>query len=413
MKKNVFTAFAIILCLSTVTFAQGVSPVYAVTEAGGTTVTSVEIATGAAILRPTDLNLSNQMVFNGEELSLSLAQVREMVMTTSSGIEIAKINLAANKAKTESYYQAYRRVNNDYPDPIFGGVLTSSRTEKEMAKLAADFAVTQSDKNYQAEINVLSSEAVKTYYELKQAINATMISQNNLATQETILKNTNSKYKLGVVSRQDVLKAEVAFNQAKVDLNSAQSMEALARMSFNSYFGFNLMQKVALTDSLEVTPVSNLPLYEAIRLAVLNRNEISSTAFALKYKELNLRNVGNNYSKTSTYYLQAHADLLSAQKNQLDMPIKMEMDVRSKYMDMMNAKASVDLGKMSADKASETYRLAKLQYDLGMATLTDVQLAQSGSFAAQLQYSRSLLQLRLAVLAYENATTVGSYSVPL
>ena len=100
-----------------------------------------------------------------------------------------------------------------------------------------------------------------------------------------------------------------------------------------------------------------------------------------------------------------------AQKNYKEMPAKMELDVRSKYMDMLNSKASVDLGKLSADKAAETFRLAKLQYDMGMATLTDVQLAQAGLFAAQLQYSQSLLKLKLAVVAYEQSTTVGTYSV--
>lgn len=360
----------------------------------------------------TDLNLGNGMVFQGEEKKMSLAQAKELVMTSSTGIEVAKINLAANKAKTESYYQTYRKTNATYPDPIFGGTITSSRTEKAMTKLMADFAKAQSENNYQAEINVLHADAIKNYFELQQAIRARTISEDNLATQATMLKNTNSKYRLGVVSKQDVLRAEVSYNQAKTDLDAARSREALARMNYNTYFSFHLMQKVTLTDSLEVTTISTLPLQEAIQKAKTNRNEVAGADFMLKYRELNLTNVGNNYSKASSYYLQAQADLMSAQKTSREMPIKMEMDVRAKYMDMMNAKAQADLGKMSADKAAETYRLAQLQYDMGMATLTDAQQAQSGSYAAQLQYSQNLLKLKLAVMAYETAVTVGTYSVP-
>ncbi len=359
--------------------------------------------------RATDVNLGNGMIFTGEEMKMSLEQAKKLVMTSGAGIEMAKINMAANKAKTETYFSSYRRVKEGTLTPL--GEITSSRTQKEMASLAANFALAQSINNYDAEINTLNSDAVKTYFELKQAIEAADISKGNLATQETILKNTNTKFRLGVVSKQDVLKAEISYNQASVDLATAQSREALARISYNIYFDFPTMQNVTPTDSLAVTGISTITLGNAISLAQSNRNEVTAAAFSLKYKELNLIEVGNSYSKASSYYLQAQADLMLAQKNTKEMPAKMELDVRSKYMDMLNAKSSVDLGRMTADKAAETFRLAKLQYDMGMATLTDVQLSQAGLFASQLQYSQSLLRLKLAVVAYENATTVGNYSV--
>ncbi|MBK5262138.1 MAG: S-layer homology domain-containing protein [Peptostreptococcaceae bacterium] len=376
-------------------------------NANGTTPSAVQPIAGS---RATDVNLGNGMIFTGEEMKMSLAQAKTLVMTSGAGIEMAKINLAANQAKTESYFSSYRKVREGTVVPVFGEI-TSSRTQKEMARLAANFALAQSTNNYNAEINVLTADAVKTYFELKQAIEAASISKGNLATQETILKNTNTKFRLGVVSKQDVLKAETSYNQASVDLAAAQSREALARISYNLNFDFFTMQNVTPTDSLAVTQISTINLNNAISLAVANRNEITAAAFSLKYKELNLIEVGNSYSKASSYYLQAQADLMLAQKNYKEMPAKMELDVRSKYMDMLNSKSSVDLGRMNADKAAETFRLAKLQYDMGMATLTDVQLAQAGLFASQLQYSQSLLKLKLAVVAYEQSTTVGTYSV--
>jgi len=373
-------------------------------KVAGTTPTAI------AVSRATDVNLGNGMIFTGEEMKMSLEQAKNLVMTSGAGIEMAKINLAANEAKTESYFSSYRKVREGTVVPYFGEI-TSSRTQKEMARIASNFALAQSTNNYDAEINVLTADAVKTYFELKQAIEAASISKGNLATQETILKNTNAKFRLGVVSKQDVLKAEISYNQASVDLAAAQSKEALARISYNLYFDFSTMQNVTPTDSLAVTQISTITLSNAISSAVANRNEITAAAFSLKYKELNLIEVGNSYSKASSYYLQAQADLMLAQKNYKEMPAKMELDVRSKYMDMLNSKSSVDLGRMSADKAAETFRLAKLQYDMGMATLTDVQLAQAGLFASQLQYSQSLLKLKPAVVAYEQSTTVGTYSV--
>ena len=193
MKKNVLAAFILIGTLSTsliaygTTTGSGVQTTSAPTVEGGSGITQGAITPAAVVTRPTDLNLGNGMVFNGEEKKMSLAQAKELVMASSSGIEIAKINMAANKAKTESYYQTYRKTNATYPDPIFGGTITSSRTEKAMTKLMADFAKVQSENNYQAEINVLNADAIKNYFELQQAIRARTISENNLSTQATIL----------------------------------------------------------------------------------------------------------------------------------------------------------------------------------------------------------------------------------
>jgi len=218
--------------------------------------TNINVTTPSA-LQPiiassaTDVNLGNGIIFKGQEIKMSLEQAKKLVMTSSTGIEIARINLLANQAKTESYFSSYRKVRDGTMTAF--GEITGSRTQKEMARIAANFALTQSTNNYDAEINVLNSDAVKTYFELKQAIEATSISKGNLATQETILKNTNTKFRLGVVSKQDVLKAEISYNQASVDFAAAQSREALARMSYNLYFDFQVMQNVTPTDSLAVT----------------------------------------------------------------------------------------------------------------------------------------------------------------
>ena len=413
MKKNVLIAFIIILSLGVATIAYSTTtPQLISLEQDDVTILEVT-KDEANESRETDLNLSNGMMFTGEEISLSLLEMQELVLTNSSGIELAKINRAANRAKKESYYKMYSLTKDEQPDYVFGGVITSSKTERDMAKLAADFATTQSEANYNAEINQLNYDTIKKYFELKQAIDARKISENNKATQETILKNTNSKFKLGVASKQDVLKAEVSYNQAVVDLANAQSMESIARMSFNSYFGFDLMQKVVLTDELDVISASNIPLEEAITSALTNRNEIKGAEFSKNYSEMNLKNTGNNFSKASAHYLQAQADFMAAEKNYREIVPMIEMDVRSKYGDMMNAMENAELGRLNMEKSAETFRLAQLQYDMGMATLTDVQMAQSGAYGAELQYSQGLLKLRLSVISYENATKEGTYSVRL
>lgn len=55
----------------------------------------------------------------------------------------------------------------------------------------------------------------------------------------------------------------------------------------------------------------------------------------------------------------------------------------------------------------ETARLTQLQYDAGLATLSDVDTAQLAYYNEQLDYSKTLLEYNLAVNAYELSSTVG------
>lgn len=354
------------------------------------------------------------MAFTGTEIKLSLDQAIALTLTTSSGIETAKINLKNNLAKTEEYFQTISsnsqadRLAANSNDFRYSG---TSRTAKEMARLGADFATVQSKKNYDAELNSLRRSAVKQYFETLQYKDAVRIAQDNLKAQEAILKNTNAKFKLGVVAKKDVLNAEVAVNQAKVDLQTAQNAYNLSLMNFNLYFGYPVMQKVTLTDTLKVAPPTLTSLDDAIKLAIANRNEIAGANFNLQYYTLNLKEVGNNVSKVSSRYYTAEALFMNADKAAKEAPMQIEIDVRNKYMQLQAAKASMDLGKLNVDKAKESYRLANLSYNAGMVTLADVQTAQVAALQAEQNYSKSILTYKLAILDYEQSMTVGTTRV--
>lgn len=370
------------------------------------TTTSAAATTAAAATVPVD-----PMAFTGTEIKLSLDQAVALTLTTSSGIETAKINKMNNLSKTEEYFQTIS--NNSQADKMAANsndfrYSGTSRTAKEMARLGADFATVQSQKNYDAEINSLKRSAVKQYFETLQTKDAVRIAQDSLKAQEAILKNTNAKFKLGVVAKKDVLNAEVAVNQAKVELQNAQNSYSLSLMNFNLYFGYPVMQKVTLTDTLKVTPPTLTTLEEAIKLALANRNEIAGANFNLQYYTLNLKEVGNNVSKTSSRYYTAEALFMNAEKAAKEAPAQMEIDVRNKYMQMEAAKAAMDLGKLNVDKAKESYRLANLSYNAGMVTLADVQTAQVAALQAEQNYSKSILTYKLAILDYEQSMTVGT-----
>lgn len=393
------------------TNAQAAAPVVAATTTTAPTTTTVPATTASAATTPAPAAPADPMAFTGTEIKLSLDQAVELTLTSSSGIETAKINKLNNLSKTEEYFQTIS--DNSQADKMAANsndfrYSGTSRTAKEMARLGAEFATVQSQKNYDAEINSLKRSSVKQYFETLQTKDAVRIAQDSLKAQEAILKNTNAKFKLGVVAKKDVLNAEVAVNQAKVELQNAQNSYSLSLMNFNLYFGYPVMQKVTLTDTLKVTPPTLTTLDEAIKLALANRNEIAGANFNQKYNALKLIETGNNVSKTSSRYYAAQAASMNMDKAAKEAPAQVEIDVRNKFMQLSAAKASMDLGKLNVEKAKESYRLANLSFNAGMVTLADVQTAQVAALQAEQNYSKSILTYKLAVLDYEQSMTVGT-----
>lgn len=384
--------------------------VFLLATSNGGFVFAADAAAPATTENATTSAIVPNMNFVGPEIKLSLKQATDVMMTSSSGIAEAKIKLAQDQAATEvsaSEVSKLRKAEKLADDPNFWGS-SPSKTAKEMARITVEHLKGQAQNNYDAAVNGLKAQLISTYYETLQAQDAVRISEENVKIQETILKNVKLKYSLGTASKQDTLQAEVALNQKKVLLEGTQNALIIKQMNFNQYFGYPLMQKVTLTDSLAPTDFSKITLQDAITRALKNRNEIATTKYNLDYSELALKETGNNYSSGSYYYMNAQVKLLAAQKANRDISATIEKDIRSKYLQMKASKTAVDSAKSSLDMSKESFRLMQLSYDAGLKTLTDVQQAQVLAYDAAVQYSKSILSYNLAVLAYEQSTTVGT-----
>jgi outer membrane protein TolC len=287
-----------------------------------------------------------------------------------------------------------------------------STTDKNILSIQKEYAATQAAKNYEAEMNKLKSDTMKNYYTLKELENQVQIAKDNLALKEKLLSNTQLKFKLGTVAKSDLLQAEISVNEAKDQLLAAQNGLSTTKMGFNQFMGYGLMQNVTLTDAIKEVAMPKKSLSDTIKDALKNRNEINEAEYQVKVSTLNLNNY-NAYPRSSSKYIDAKMSLLLAETNKKNAPLTVESDVRTKYMAVNEKYSAVQTGKKSVENAKESERLAQLQYDAGMATLSDVEGAQLAYYNAQLSYSKTLLEYNLAVYDYELAGTVGTKSAKI
>jgi hypothetical protein len=394
MKKLLSTSLALLLILSGISAsfaAESNKTAVAAAGAAATTTTSSAVTSTASAIVP-------DMTFTGTPVKLSLDAAYKKMLADSPGAQMAELNRQAADGVAKGYSESVSAANT----------ATESVTgyDKPIAKANRAYTAVQGPKNYQAELNGLKTDTLKNYYTLKELENQVEIAKDNYSLKEKLLSNTQLKYKLGTVSKNDVLKAEVSLNEAKDQLMSATNGLNTMKMSFNQFMGYDLMQNVTLTDTIKEIPISSKPLKDSIESGLKNRNEISEAAYNLEIANLYLK-AYTPFPKTSSKYISAKMGLLKAETAYKNAPLTVESDVRNKYMDMTAKYSGVQTGKKTVENSKETLRLVQLQYDSGMATLSNVEEAQLGYYNAQLSLSKAMLEYNLAVNAYELSSGVG------
>ena len=136
----------------------------------------------------------------------------------------------------------------------------ATELNEKIMRLRRDFAKLQLAANHEAEMNQIEATTVQTYYGVLQAEENLRIAKENLTNQEKIYNNTMLKYKAGTVARVDTLTAETELLKAKNQVLNAETMVKTSKMNFNLLLGYDLMQQVKLTDTLQklTLPEGNL-----------------------------------------------------------------------------------------------------------------------------------------------------------
>ncbi|MDF3000066.1 MAG: TolC family protein [Bacillota bacterium] len=413
MKKLLCTSLVLFLILSGVTAAFAAEANKDATVAANTE-SSTPKATDAAVTTGTDsgttgaaVTIIPDMTFSGDPIKLSLDEAYKKMEADSPQAEVAALNKEKDMGIAKGYSEKVSLLNKSEKA---GG--DYSTTDKNILNIQKEYAATQAAKNFDSEIKQLRSDTMKNYYTLKELENQVQIAKDNLALKEKLLSNTQLKFKLGTVAKTDLLQAEISVNEAKDQLLAAQNGLSTSKMGFNQFMGYGLMQNVTLTDTIKEVAMPKKSLTDTIKDALNNRNEILDAEYKLKVSTLYLDNY-KAYPKSSSKYTDAKMSMLLAETNMKNAPLTVESDVRTKYMAVNEKYSAVQTGKKTVENAKETERLAQLQYDAGMATLSDVEGAQLAYYKAQIAYSKDLLEYNLAVYAYELAGTVGTKQVEL
>ena len=371
------------------------------------------------------------MYFTGEEIKLSLDDALKIMTTTGPAYDAVQLTKKGNDAAARGQFEfieAIEEANNLIKMTQMGeaagsvtpgtssmiesmysqyGVPTSmnSLTGKQ-AELAKTFYRTYSPVAYEAGMNGIKNSTIQAYFGLLMTEEAYNIAKETCDIKETLYKNTQRKFQLGVASKMDVLLAESDYLSAQ-----QKEMEALAtynttKMSFNMAMNFDLTQNVTLTDKLEMVTAPAIDIEKSIESALTKRNELIKAKYDMDNALLQFNSV-KAYPRNSATYMGGEAGYKGAELAYRMQLLTTELGLRQEYMSIQNLKAAVASAEKVAANAKEAARLSQLQYDAGMCTMTDLQTAQNNSAAAQLGVVSAIMNYNIAVYSFDYNSNAG------
>ncbi len=340
-------------------------------------------------------------------IKLSLDGAYKKMAADSPQSIIAKYNydneLAVGRGYSENISKLNRAERASDLDPNSWGVDTSNKASLQACR---NFANSQAPKNYDATMNALKHQTYEMYYNYKYVESQVQVAKDNLTRVQNVYSSTMLQYKVGKVSKLDTLTAETNLNEAKDNYQKAVNGFEQMKMSFNMFMGYNIHQPVTLTDSLTALAFPTKSIDTAIKEALSNRNEIVGAKYRTEITTIAFNNV-KNYPSSSSTYKKAQVAVKMAEEALKSAPGKVEIDVRTKYMDMKQKYEAVQFGKISYENSKEASRLGQLQFENGFITVTDLSGINLNTFNTQQAYYKAILDYNLSVLAYELASGFG------
>ena len=358
----------------------------------------------------------NQIVFTGDAISLNLEDVVSQMMTTGTAIQTAMLNKKSDEAIANGYSESYDTIEStlEYMNFLslseaasFGLGNGVSSLDAKIVKLTKDFARSNLESNYRAELNSIEKSAVQLFYTTLQAQEYYKVAQEDLLAKKTTLNNVQKKYNLGVASKLDLMTAQNALTSAENSLVSATFSYNAAKMNFNIQLGYPLMQEVLLLEESETSIDSPIDLTAALASAKENRNEIKVVGFAFTIQEALYNNASLTKSQNSSEYQKQKVAYLQAKQNALQIKDQMEMDVKMKFMGIVQKRFALFSAENNVALTKESYRISQLMYNTGMNTLAELMASEVMYNQAKLGRIAASAEYALALYDFEYASGVG------
>ena len=306
---------------------------------------------------------------------------------------------------------------------------------------SAKLSLQAAHKELDAAYNQLVLDVSEAFYRVLLSLEFVKVSEQTVELVEKQLKIAQNLFDAGASTNFDVLRAEVLLANAKSNRIRAKNGERAAMDFYKNVLNIDLGESIQVQGSLE-QPILELDLDPLIQRGLEKRPELHQIQFTegAAKKQVDVAKTRNRpaLSFFSNYQLdhnerleemnriwnlgfalnipifdglatraavkQAESGLKQTQLGKQQMIDAIELEIRSAYLNLLEAKTLIDVQRETVEQAQESVRIANLRYENGMITsveLTDAQLALSQAEVNRLQslhdYAVGLARLEKAI----------------
>ncbi|MCC5646953.1 TolC family protein [Nostoc sp. CHAB 5824] len=316
-----------------------------------------------------------------------------------------------------------------------GRVQANIRAAEEQVRFN-EFAVeTQSE---EIRLNVATE-----YYNLQQADEQVRIAQSAVQNSEASLRDAEALERAGVGTRFDVLRSQVNLANAQQDLTNARSQQQIARRRLATRLSLPQAVNISAADPVQLAGLWNPTLEQSIVLAFQNRPELQQQLAQRNISEQQRRQalgeLGPQVSLVASYNLldqfddgvsisdgyslgvratlnlydggaararadQSRVNIAIAETQFAEQRNQIRFQVEQAFSTQQSSLENVQTANTALEQAREALRLARLRFQAGVGTQTDVinsendlTRAEGNRVTAILDYNRALAQLQRSV----------------
>ncbi|MBN4002700.1 TolC family protein [Nostoc sp. LPT] len=297
--------------------------------------------------------------------------------------------------------------------------------------------------NVESQSLTISLNATTQYYNLQQADQLVRINQSAVTNAQASLRDTQAREQAGVGTRFDVLQAQVNLANAQQQLTNAISQQRIARRQLATLLSLSQSVDISASDPVQLAGLWPQTVEQSIVQAFQNRPELQQYLGQRNISEQQRRQalsqLGPQVSLVGNYNLldryndgvsitdgysagiqgnltlfeggaakaradQSKADIAIAETQFATQRDQIRFDVEQYYAQLQSNLNNVQTSSVALNQAREALNLARLRFQAGVGTQTevidaenDLTRAEGNRVEAILDYNRALANLQRSV----------------
>lgn len=329
---------------------------------------------------------------------LTIEEALELARENNHQLKLAELERYKSKVATDQAASKRRHIPESHP---YQGSLPKDQARLNETIKEAGYRV--ADREYDVAKVQIELLIKKNYYDVLKAKDLMEVSKAALERAQEQLRQAEVAFSVGTVAKNDVLGAKAAVSAAQAKVTAAQNNFRLSEITLSRSVGLPTGTTYNLTSIVKPDAKPQVNLDEVITEAQKNRLDILKAEADIEVAEANY-DLAVGYTGKGTYDAQqARTSMNQAELVLEDNKKAVVSDLTRTYLSVQAAQKQLDAYTSAVEQSREGLRLAKLRYEVGMATSLEVLTASANLEEMEANRVGALYDHNLAVMSFETA----------